>query len=121
MTDTSLIRLAHAYVCPRAMTTALVLEGRRARRLNRPEIAGIVRENNGDSIMADAIAIRLDLIATLIDIDDDLKHIAARLAPETIGPVLAAVPLRIRDNSLDVDADALVATLVRAVPPAGVA
>lgn len=121
MTDKSLITLANASVCPRAITTAIVLETLLGRRLNRPEIAAIVRENGGDSVMTDAIAVRLDLVATLIDIDDGLKPIAARLAPETIGRLLAACPLRIRDNSLDIDGDALAAMLIIAAAPAGIA
>lgn len=111
MTEYSLIEVAQAQVSARAMTTALVVASRLDPDTRFPHVAMIARQYGGNDLTAHAIELRLDLLAMLVDIDPSLTAVTAKLSPDQIGAVLAACPIRVREQSFDFDGEDLATAL----------
>jgi len=121
MTNHSLTLLANTPVPARAMTTALMLACRLGEDVRPGRLLMIAQAHGGDDLMAQAIGLRLNLLAMLIGIDPALNTVTAKLEPAQIGAVLAEFPVRVRDDSLEFDGDELVAALRLASEPHGIA
>lgn len=121
MTQHSLTTLANTKVPARAMTTALMLACRLGEETNPTRLLMLARSHGGDELMAQAIELRLNLLAMLLEIDPGLNIVTAKLQPDHIGAVLAEFPVRVREGSLDFDGDALAAALHLAAEPQGAA
>ena len=121
MTQQSLTTLANATVPARAMTTALMLACRLGEGTSLMPLLMIARSHGGDELMAQAIQLRLNLLAMLLEIDPTVELVTAKLQPHQIGAVLAEFPVGVRDGSLDFDGDALASALQLATEPDGAA
>jgi hypothetical protein len=119
MTNYALSEIANTCVPPRAMTTALMVACRLGDDTRLTRLLAIAREHGGNILMAQAMDLRLGLLALLLEIDPNIAVVTAKLSPNQIGAVLAELPVQIRENSLDFDGDALAAALHLAANPHG--
>lgn len=121
MTKYALSEIANVSIPPRAMTSALMLACRLGDETKLARLLMIARQHGGNILMAQAMELRLNLLAMLLDVDPSVAVVTSKLSPDQIGAVLAELPVQIRENSLDFDGDALAATLHLAADPHGAA
>ena len=121
MTQHSLTSLVEAVVPVRAMTDAIILANRLGESARPHGLLMLARRHGGDALMAQAIEVRLCLLALLLGVDPAFVTVAARLAPEQIAEVVATFPVRVHDGNLDFDGDALATALRLAAEPQGAA
>ena len=119
MTNYALSEISNTCVPPRAMTTALMVACRLGDDTRLTRLLAIAREHGGNILMAQAMDLRLGLLAMLLDVDPNIAVVTAKLSPDQIGTVLAELPVQIRENSLNFDGDTLAAALHLAANPDG--
>ena len=121
MTICPLTQLIDTPVPVRVMTAALILASRLGPKTFPALLPMIVKSQAGTHLTAEAIQLRLSLLAMLLAADPAFNAVTAKLEPPQIGAVLAEFPLRVRDGVLDFDGDALAEALRLAAQPEGAA
>lgn len=121
MTEHISVTVTQVAVPPRAMTTAILLATRLGADLSPAHCLNIAREHGGDQAMAEALRLRLSLLAMLLTIDPTINAITAKLTSAAIGTVLADFPVQHTPTGLGFDGDSLAAALRFAADPEGLA
>ncbi len=121
MTQHSLSTIIEVAVPVAAMSDAIILAHRLGEDVRSTRLLNVARAHGGDALLAQAIELRLGLLAMLLSIDPSTGSLTANLTPTQIAEVLVSIPVQVRTGKLEFDADTLVAALRLTAEPQGTA